>query len=68
MPTYTLNIPAGEVSDWIAAFSEHWTADSGLTQVQWAKREIQRTLNSVVKQHRIRTASQSVVEPDGTIT
>jgi hypothetical protein len=68
MPTYSLTIPAGETSDWVAAFSENYNPDSGLTQVQWAKREIQRTLNSIVKQYKIRIAAQSVSEPDGTIT
>lgn len=68
MATYSLNIPNPEVPDWIAAFSEGWsTTTSELTQIQYAKREIQRTLNSIVKSYRIRVASQTVAEPEGTI-
>lgn len=67
MPSFTINIPAGELGDWIASFSQGWGPDSALTRAQWAKREIQALLRGTVRSYRQALAMIAVQEPEATV-
>lgn len=66
MATFSITIPTEDLPDTVAAFSQGWTEDSGLTKQQYAKAQIKNYLKSTVKHYR--ESKQVVSEPDIDIT
>ena len=68
MAIYTITIPTNEVQDWVDAWGDGWTEETGITKAQYAKRAILQTLKSNVRSFRERKLAEAATNSAAIIT
>ncbi|OGY27930.1 MAG: hypothetical protein A2Z42_04210 [Candidatus Woykebacteria bacterium RBG_19FT_COMBO_43_10] len=67
MAVYSITIPTNEVQDWIDAWGDGWTSETGITKAQYAKQSILSTLKSNVRSFRERKLAEAASNSSATI-